>query len=171
MHDTKKMRAFIERLAGDYRFDLQRADGSELVVTNPPYERLHVIAYTKNVVRVAHIYYQQGDAMYDPDIAFHTNVLDGFGWLPLSYELSSLGIYQTCAEWGRDGISKVDLAQQKKLATFANLWAINLKKQGFLHPAGPEGRVEVYGDGPVEVRLRTIGVGAGARIEGDPQRV
>lgn len=140
MYTSMRMRKLIEGVAQAHNFNLEAADGSELVISSKGYMDLHIIAYGPALVRVAHIYYSNGDAVYDPDMCFYTNVLAGYGWIPVAIEQplthiaghGTIGGYTCCTWFDEQGnISKFEPRLQRELASFANTWATNIRAQGF----------------------------------------
>lgn len=85
------------------------------------------------LVSVAHYYEQNGDLMKDPDMTFE---VDGNGDLhPISYEQSSLGLYQVAVEKMDNGQVGVRPALLRQLKAFARTWNANIKAQGFVKAA------------------------------------
>lgn len=109
-------------------------------IVNPPWQDLcieHIGTCEQfPIVSVAHYYELNSDVMKDPDMTFQvftdrTIHPDKLLWRPLTYELSSMGIYQQAVRI-RDSVritSYPNLYQD--LCGFARLWDRNLKAQHF----------------------------------------
>jgi hypothetical protein len=111
-----------------------------LRLENPPLMRLviEVIGgpYPNGAyeVSVAHYSEQNGDAMRDPELTFLVVPAEqGTTWTPLTFENSYLGAYQVVAEVSSEGLIQVrDAYLLKDLRSFAKLWDLNIKRQGFM---------------------------------------
>jgi hypothetical protein len=91
---------------------------------------LSISVFSKNVVAVEHNFLQNGDLMCDPQMVFYTDVMYGYGWIPLSITQHPVGIYHECTYLTEGGsIQGYVPAVQKELAQFANDWAKNIKHQ------------------------------------------
>jgi hypothetical protein len=107
-------------------------------VANPPYmtlviERVGEFGPDKvAVVSVAHYFTQNGDAMRDPEMTFA--VTDDGTWLPLTFQLDPVGLYQE-AMFETAGRIMVRSGLRRDLLSFARTWDRNLKEQGFLDAA------------------------------------
>lgn len=109
-------------------------------IVNPPYQDLcieHIgTCEAFPIVSVAHYYEQEGDLMKDPDMTFqifndpaiHNNKLV---WRPLTYELSSMGVYSEAVHV-ENGARKFYYPRlYKDLCSFARLWDRNFKAQRY----------------------------------------
>jgi hypothetical protein len=106
-------------------------------IENPGYMRL-VIEYVGQgprklpLISVAHYYEQNCDAMRDPEMTFELGEsLQGWRFLPVSYQQDGLGIYQEAC-FVQDGNVMVRPRLVKDLASFSKTWDRNLKEQGFI---------------------------------------
>lgn len=91
-------------------------------------EIYHPCSYGK-VYSIGHYFQQNGDRMSDPEMTFLVNYADGRVY-PLSYELSSLGIFQRNCQFDDKGELKgiyKKLTNQHK--NFANTWMNNIQDQ------------------------------------------
>lgn len=78
---------------------------------------------------VAHYYEQHGDLMRDPDVVFLKDA--GGDYYAMSYEQSSLGIYQEAAVFEGDRIVGHKPRMQRDITLFCNDWMQNIKAQQF----------------------------------------
>lgn len=128
MKTSKSMQAIITAIAEKHNLDLS-AEEAHLRLENEPYMPLVIEKVGKHLVSVAHYYYQSGDAIADPDVVFFT----GYGeWVAIEIQ-QPIG-YQRVAHLNDTGtaIETVNLRAQADLASFTNLWARNIKEQGYL---------------------------------------
>jgi hypothetical protein len=134
MYASKKMRQVIEAIATERGFDLSASHGYIKIDTVPNHDPLVISKAGPHLVHVYHYFLQNGDVMYDPEIVFYTNVLDGEGWIPVSITQSPMGVYRECTFFNESGeISAANLRLQREIADFANMWAGNIKAQGYIH--------------------------------------
>ena len=131
MKPSQVMQHMIEQLAEKHNFDLTAADGSGLKIENPPFMPLNITAYGKGRVAVNHSITDEywHETTYDPEIVFMT-LCDG--WYGITYEQQSMGIYQVAAEIEDGKLLSINTKQQADIGGFANEWARNIKRQGFL---------------------------------------
>jgi len=92
------------------------------------------IGYAENqpdfpLFSVAHYYKQFGDMMRDPEMVFLR--FPGNKYIPISYEQSGLGIYQTSVSFSSRDYSCVQFKSkmQADQASFANTWMKNIREQ------------------------------------------
>ena len=80
------------------------------------------------IFSVTHYYEQNGDLMRDPDMEF---IKAGDGeYYPISFWQDAPIIRDEPVEWGdKQDIVRLDAKLQASLATFANLWMKNIKRQ------------------------------------------
>lgn len=120
-----KMKSVVETIVAnhgktqEFQQAIKDRSGFYLNVENEPYMRLVIEVTPEGYVSVAHYYRQDGDAMRDPEIVF-----DPARWLAVEYTQDSMGIYQRVEPgYYSPGIE-----------TFADVWAQNIKSQGFCKP-------------------------------------
>lgn len=125
-------------------------DGSEphfhIVVENEPYMRLVIEGIGtspdgRQLVSVAHYYYQNGDAMRDPEMVFLVDLeMAGIargvdGWFPVSYQQDGIGSFaQVAIEW-REGKMFKRPKLERDLKLFSRTWNRNIGGQGFVKAA------------------------------------
>lgn len=112
-----------EKLLGERQFYLK--------VKNEPFQPLVIEAWTnegKRLVSVAHYFEMNGDLVQDPEI-----LLDVQSGLPI-YLQNQFGFYPV-VRIDENGKTNVDPEAQKSILTFMNLWAKNIKHQGFIQEA------------------------------------
>ena len=90
---------------------------------------------------VAHYFKQNGDMMRDPDVVFfqvdtfkegypeHSRDVFPVEYYPVSFEQSSVGLYQEAVIIGSEGIEGVRPKLQKSITSFCNDWMMNIKDQ------------------------------------------
>src|SRR5436190_23909904 len=119
MYSSRRMREVVEEIAKSSGFDLRAGNGSELIIENPPFMDLHIVSKHRNVVAVFH--QPAGEFhRYDPEQEFYTDVIPGYGWIPINITLAWNGQQQTCTWLDAEGdIEKFAPALQEELALFA----------------------------------------------------
>jgi hypothetical protein len=143
---TKQMATIISKIAHEEGIDLtvcRPAIGAHFKIENDPYMPLSVEVIGQCLVSVTHYYEQNGDLVCDPDMVFYTGYGLENGWVPVSIQHNT-GSYTRATEIENDQIARWYPRAQAQLTTFANMWARNIKAQGFLKAAkqppeaGPE---------------------------------
>lgn len=139
MLSSMTMAKIITQIAAAYGLDLTR-DTGRLRLENPPYMRLTIEKLSRNLVSVAHYYEQNGDLVADPDAVFYTGINDPLTgtplWVPMELTQSFGGfrryvrIERTAS--GAEQLVCTNLASQQDLARFCNVWAKNIRQQGYL---------------------------------------
>jgi hypothetical protein len=120
--NRKPMQVTIEAIvqnAGrmeEFEKAIEGCQSFHLSVERKGYMRLVIEVTPMGEVSVAHYYTQNGDAMRDPEIVFLPDC-----WLPVEITQDPVGIYQR-ANPGR---------YLKGANQLANVWAMNLRHQGF----------------------------------------
>lgn len=129
MKTASEMQKVITALAQKHDFDLNQSDHS-LALQLQGFMPLVIERIALNEVSVCHYYKQNGDMMRDPEVVFFTGYER---WVPITFEQSP-GMYQVAATTTDDNktIEKVAPHQQADLARFCRMWALNLKRQGWL---------------------------------------
>lgn len=124
----KPMQKTIEEVAAAadaldaYKAALESGETFYLKATVEGYMPLviEVLGHTREV-SVAHYYTQNGDAMRDPEYVFETK-----NWRPVEYTLDSLGRFYRVRPGCYLGGGAIE---------FCNMWARNIREQGFCNPA------------------------------------
>lgn len=89
---------------------------------------VHVLRRDERVYSVAHIYFQNGDAMYDPEIDFYKGADDCF--YPVTYTQSGLGIHRDLIQLDADGaVTGCRRLAQADAAAFCTGWMRNVAYQ------------------------------------------
>jgi len=115
--------------------------GQHNIVNNSTYMPVHVEVIGKveglsglgRLISVAHYFEQNGDMMKDPEMVFiesedlHGNTT----YYPMSYELSSMGIYWVSITIEDGKLKSYRPAMQRDSAVFANQWMQNIEMQQF----------------------------------------
>ncbi len=136
MNTTKQMAKVITEIAAAHGFDLTNPDHS-LVLENAPYTRLVIGVEGPNLISVAHraIPDPGEDALSDPDMLFYTGY--GEAWVPV--EITMITGYYQQATMLKDGAPCGYYPRaQREQAQFANMWARNLRAQGWTKHATRE---------------------------------
>jgi hypothetical protein len=103
-----------------------------LRLEHAPYEPLVIERTGPQRISVAHYYEQNGDLIPDPDVVFYTGQGE---WVPI--EITDCFGHRSVATVDGDRLS-FHPRQQADLAAFVNVWARNLKAQGWLTAARTE---------------------------------
>ena len=104
-----------------------RSTEFHLRLERPPYLPL-VIERQGNIISVAHYSELNGDLIRDPELCLRWPY-----WVPTSITQDPVGRYEEVFSEG-DGQVRVRVGLLRDLKLFANLWARNLKAQGFANP-------------------------------------
>ncbi len=137
MKSSPEMRQLILDICQKYNFRLDKI-GAYLKLEMESYMPLVIEKIGCNQVSVAHYYYQNGDAIADPDILFFTV---GEDWI--AAEISQPNYYSApvTGDGSRECVwlcpDQKSQREQTGIAELAQMWAENLKSQGWLE----DGRV------------------------------
>lgn len=99
---------------------VEMRDEFALTVENEPYMRLHVEVTAAGEVAVSHTYEQAGDLMFDPEIVF-----DPSHWNAVEITQSPMNVWQRAP----------DGSYLPGANSLANMWAMNIRAQGFTDPS------------------------------------
>lgn len=92
------------------------------------YDDLNIEQFMPGMISVAHIYTQEGDVMYDPEVVFWIGP-DG-EWYPAEYVNSGLGLDQEIIRFDDNGKpERFNPKLQNDVASFCGEWAKNLRDQ------------------------------------------
>lgn len=131
MKTSKKMQAVITRIAEKHGLDLTEV-GAYLRLEMPSYQPLVIHVLPQNRVVVAH--YDEPPGMDvqigDPEIVFFTNYAE---WVPMSITQAVGGfrIYAALTP-DKENLATIAPKSQADLAEFAEMWARNIERQGWL---------------------------------------
>lgn len=115
-------RTFNALIAGMEPGDHRRIDN-----TDGAYMAVVVEFLTEDRVSIAHYYEQNGDLCADPDVEFWRGATGE--WMAVAITQAWCG-YSAPVRFGADGQpTHVAPRQQRDLATFANQWMANIKRQ------------------------------------------
>lgn len=130
MHDCPQMAAMITAIAAKHNVNLQQV-GANLRLDMPGFDRLCVERISTGCISVAHYFVMNGDLVAEPDIVFFVD-LSG-AWYPIAINQSITG-WRAYAQLDDAGTAIVRFRPQaqKSLAQFAELWAQNIRDQGWL---------------------------------------
>jgi len=132
MKSSPEMRQIILDICQKYNFSLDNI-GAYLKLEMESYMPLVIEKINCNQVSVAHYYYQNGDAIADPDILFITV---GEDWI--AAEISQPNYYAAplTVDGSRECVwlcpDQKSQREQAAIAELAQLWAENLRGQGWL---------------------------------------
>lgn len=122
------MKQIIEKIVEARNMLTQFRSGDfHLRIENSPYQPLAIQRHG-NSVYVTHYFIQSGDLIPDPDMEFVIGA-DGH-WYPVAIQYSNGAHFR--ARWSDNGKQYVDRRQVKSQTSFANMWARNIKAQGFI---------------------------------------
>lgn len=140
MKTTKQMATIISKIAHEVGIDLtvcRPTIGAHVKVENGPYMPLCIEVIDQSLVSVAHYYEQNGDLVPDPDMVFYTGYGLENGWVPVSIQ-QNMGTYTVATELENGQVASFYPRRQADLASFANMWARNIKAQRFLEAVAKE---------------------------------
>lgn len=130
MQPSRAMQAVVTEIATNHGLDL-RNPGSCLRLKQAGYQPLVIEVLHPNLVHVAHTYEPvPGKTQPDPGVAFFT----GYAlWVPIEVN-QPIGGYRIYASLsaGLDDIVAILPGRQADLAQFTELWARNIRAQGWL---------------------------------------
>lgn len=104
------------------------ANGGSIKLSAPGFMDLCIERLGANEVSLAHYYFQNGDAMSDPDMTFWLGPDSKF--YPTSITMSGCGMYRRSVNFADGKVVSFYPAEQKSEATFANQWLANIAMQG-----------------------------------------
>lgn len=130
MRSCPRMEKVIMALAEKHDVNLQQV-GANFRLDMPGFDRLCVERISPACISVAHYFEMNGDLVAEPDIVFFVDFSGA--WLPISISQSITG-WRAYAELDAAGmaIARYKPQAQRDLAEFAELWAQNIKDQGWL---------------------------------------
>lgn len=108
----------------------QPGDAKKIDNTDGAFMPVHVDFVWQNehgrIFSVAHNYIQNGDVMADPDMTF---LVTDQGIYPMTFQQDNLAFYQEAIGVEEEQVIVYDSKTQADLASFANDWMGNIKKQ------------------------------------------
>jgi hypothetical protein len=127
---SPKMRQVIEQLAAKHEVNLNEV-GASLRLDMSGYDSLYIQGMGPTLIRVAHRFESQGVLIPDPEVLFFTGY--GVKWIALAIT-QAVGGNRTYAHLSNDGtrLVRYHKTAQASLADFVNMWAQNIKDQGWL---------------------------------------
>ena len=130
MRSCPQMEKVIKALAEKHSVNLQHVDAN-FRLDMSGFDRLCVERISPGCISVAHYFEMNGDLVAEPDIVFFVDFSGA--WFPLSISQSLTG-WREYAELDDAGIAiaRYKPQAQKDLAEFAELWAQNIRDQGWL---------------------------------------
>jgi hypothetical protein len=140
MKTCKRLQLVVEALCAKYAIDLKPV-GAHLRLENDPFEPLVIERIAMHQVSTSHYFYQNGDAVADPDVVIFTGYPE---WVPINIQQPivcltghALGSYRVVAELSEDGASIARFYPKAlaDLSSFCAVWARNLRAQGWLEHA------------------------------------
>ncbi len=87
-----------------------------------------IIERHSDMVVVAHYFEQNGDYIPDPDMEFF---ITPYGWIPSGITFR-IGAYRRAAIKDEEGKIRINKTEVRKNVQFSNMWARNIKNQGFI---------------------------------------
>jgi hypothetical protein len=134
MKASKHIAQTIRAIAAARGMDLSRV-GAHTRVDNPPYMALVIEVIGTHLISVAHYGLQNGDLMADPEMVFSMATIDG-SFLPVSYRNDYVGTFRQCATVNAAGeVTGYVPHEQRDQVAFSDVWAANLREQGFIEAA------------------------------------
>lgn len=130
MKTSKSMQATVTKIAELHGIDLTKV-GSYVRLEQKGYQPLNIEVIGQNEVAVSHTYIQNGDVMRDPEMTFSTEYGDN-GWAATSWRNDGVGVNRQACRMQNGHITRFFPREQKEQTTFANMWARNIKAQGWL---------------------------------------
>jgi hypothetical protein len=137
------MAEVVLALARKHDVDFDRVGAHLKLSLGAGWDPLSVERIGAGEVAVSHTFVQNGDVVFDPEITFFTGYGDD-AWVPTSITQPPvllvgqdgservLGGYR-CVAWVRGGeLADADVAGVAELAEFAEMWARNIRAQGWL---------------------------------------
>jgi hypothetical protein len=130
MRSCPQMKKIIAALAEKQGVNLKQV-GANFRLDMPGFDRLCVERISPGCISVAHYFEMNGDLVAEPDIVFFVDFTEA--WFPISISQSLTG-WREYAELNDAGTAVVRYRHQaqKGLAEFAEMWAQNIKDQGWL---------------------------------------
>ena len=130
MRACPRMEKAIAALAEKHDVNLKQV-GANFRLDMPGFDRLCVERITTGCISVAHYFEMNGDLVAEPDIVFFVDFSGA--WYPIAINQSITG-WREYAQLDDAGIAIVRYKPQaqKDLAEFAEMWAQNIKDQGWL---------------------------------------
>jgi hypothetical protein len=129
MKSCRKMQAIITELAQQHKMDLS-APQSHLRLEKGLYQPLVIEKIGLRQISVAHYREQNGDLLQDPEIVFF---ITETGWYPLEITQVFPGWKQIATvDEEKNQIVRAKLRLMESVAEFAEMWADNLRDQGWL---------------------------------------
>ncbi|MFO0749142.1 MAG: hypothetical protein U1F43_26290 [Myxococcota bacterium] len=101
-------------------------EGFHVAVQSPGYMDL-VIERHGDRVTISHYFQQNGDMVADPDVEFY--IAGDFEWYPVAMQ-TQWG-YHVCLEFEAGKMTRQNPTTAKDILAFTNVWARNIKEQGF----------------------------------------
>lgn len=103
--------------------DFQTKDSFHVRFEKTGYQPL-VIERHGDMISVAHYFEQNGDLIADPDVELHYP-----SWFPTG--ITQMGFGYRAKHFMRNGKQMVDLSFHSQVSRFLDIWAKNLKHQGW----------------------------------------
>jgi len=130
MQISPQMTTIVTAIATKHHVDLAQV-GAHLRLDMPGFDRLCTERIGPRCISVAHYFVMNGDLVAEPDIVFY--VESPRIWFPISISQSLTG-WREYAQLNMLGTALVGYQPkaQKGLAEFAEMWAQNIKDQGWL---------------------------------------
>ena len=129
MKTSPTMQRVILEIARKHSIDLSRTE-AYLRLEQDGYDRLVIENIGHNRIAVAHYYTQNGDAIKDPEIVFFVGYET---WVAIEVTQVLTGISEL-ARLNEDSTAVTHLAKRRQADTgaFAELWAKNIRDQGWI---------------------------------------
>jgi len=141
MKTTKSMMKIITKITEKHGVKLDRI-GDHIRLEMDCYEPLVIEVVGPNQVSVAHYCYNDfGDAMADPDLVFYTGFGED-GWVPVEATLL-MGYTRAGRVSPRGELTHINSHAVTDLVRLANMWARNIKHQGWLENGRPPSETEM----------------------------
>jgi hypothetical protein len=127
MKTCTSMARVVEAIAKKHHLDLDEV-GAHLRLEQPAYEPLCIEVIGERLVSVAHYFEQHGDLVPDPEMVFCT--YPDRQWVPVEITMA-IGRRRVASEVEDGRVARFSPREQADQAGFANVWARNLREQGW----------------------------------------
>lgn len=129
LRPANMLRDVVMEIASARGIDLSKTEGHTRV-DNEPYQRLCIEAISDNTISVAHYYEMNGDLVPDPDMVF---LVENGNWYPISFQNQMK--YEDAVKYDGNGQIIAIMNNIRSMVLFSQMWAKNIKEQGFLEAA------------------------------------
>ena len=134
LRGSRAMADVVARIAQASGVDLAEV-GAHMRIENAPWMRLSVENIGPYLISVCHYGKLNGDLMRDPEIVFWTRHVAHLGWVPVTFQNDYIGVYRETMTLESGDPTDIDQAELGDQAEFCEMWASNIREQGFIQAA------------------------------------